>query len=614
MNKQQWLILSNIFYNTLKPINLFKDSKMEINSIKEIMNIHNYIKVFILVIIAIISGCRSADPCPENPAIGNIGSIINTKLDDRLPIIVNDTLFFTATREDINPGEQIYKSYLSKRLISQPIMDISLPLQNYPNTGSPSFYYDEYGYNELYFASVAPGDRRGNRDIFKSVFRNGKWATPLAVKELNTEHYESHPFVSKDGSVIVFSSDRPGGYGQTDLYMSKRLPDGSWSVPKNLGESVNTPFEEISPMIDPIGNLYFASKGYQQKSGYDIIKAYKMGDFWDNPLILPFPINTEFDETGPAVWQDKLILSSNRRGGCGGYDIYFFENCGPVFIEGKIDKTNSPVSLAGVFEIVSKSGEILETHLVNADGSFQFPLTPFSDYTLRYVNDCLPDIEIAQPVIVPCSDTSTVKMILNLPLPPEMDIFYLEQKNLPFFVTGYYLPNTTENLEALRLKFSYNLIGNHDSTRYIERPGKEYDEYARAVDRVMKDAENFILKKSKYLQGKCLSAKAMMKIKVNGFADPRPIGKASKYDGIEINDSEFGIQVSRGTAMDNDLLSLLRAYYTAKELQNRLIKYDDFFSVRKKIRWEVSGKGVDTREALSNDLRRRVSLEVGIEE
>ena len=575
----------------------------------------NYILLCLFVSLLIfLAGCKSADPCPENPAIGNIGSVINTKMDDRLPIVVNDTLFFTSTREDIHPGEQIFKSLLSKNEMGYPAIETALPLQNYPNTGSPTFFFDEYGYKELYFASTAPGDKIGNRDIYKSDFINGKWTSPKPVKELNTQHYESHPFISKDGKIIIFSSDRPGGFGQTDLYYSKRNPDGSWGAAQNLGENINTPYEEISPMIDPAGNLYFSSKGYRERAGYDIIKAYKNNELWERPFIFPFPINTEFDETGPAVWHGKLILSSKRRGGCGGYDIYAFDNCGPVIMEGNIENNSAPVSLKGRFEILLPNGDIVETQPVNENGSFRFPLSPFETYTLRYVNDCIPDAELLQDVEVPCSDTSVVKLVLNLPMPAEMNVFFLEKKNVPFFVTGYYLPNTSENLDALRLKFSYNLIGNNDSTRYIERPGKDYDEYARVVDSTLKEAEEFILKKAKYLLGDCLSSEAKLKIKVNGYADPRPLPKSSKYDGVEIDDLDFNVQVSRGKIMDNRLLSILRAYYTAKELQKRLQKNDDFNDIRDRVVWEVSGRGIDKQESLPNQFRRCVSLELGIEE
>ncbi len=582
------------------------------------MNKNNAMKILIVTLLSALVfslfGCKSVDPCPENPAIGNIGSVINTERDDRLPSIVNDTMFFTSLREDISDEEQIYKSLLKKDEMDWPLLDTSLPLLDYPKTGSPSFHYDDNAVKEIFFASAAPGDERGNRQIFSAVYNDGKWSTPIEIDEINTESYESHPSISRDGTTLVFSSDRPGGFGQTDLYVSRRNNDGTWSEPQNLGEKINTPMAEISPLIDPDGNLYYASKGYRRRTGYDIVKARPEGDLWANPEVFPFPVNTEFDETGPAVWRDMMIISSDRRGGCGGYDIYWFDNCGPVFLEGKIEREDSPVSMEGRIEVLNESGSTAESYPVDENGGFRFTLIPYEDYSLRYVNECMPDINITQQLTAPCSDSSTVKMILNIPAPAELNVFYLEKKNVPFFVTGYYLPNTSENLEALRLKFSYNLIGKSDSTKYIEKPGPEYDNYAKVVDRVMKDAERFILKKIDYLIGGCLSEGTELNINVTGFADPRPISKSGKYDGVEIDDPDFDLRISRGAQMNNELLSTLRAYFTAKELQSRIRKYDEYSSVRNLINWSVSGSGVDEREALSNDLKRRVSIEAGIDE
>lgn len=115
------------------------------------------------------------------------------------------------------------------------------------------------GNENLYFNSQRGGP--GTNDIYVSKYLNGKYSKPEKLPEpINTPYREFDAYVSLDESLMIFSSDKPGGYGRSDLYISLKKNDGSWSEPWNLGESVNSEFSEYGATITPDGKyLFFTS-------------------------------------------------------------------------------------------------------------------------------------------------------------------------------------------------------------------------------------------------------------------------------------------------------------------------------------------------------------------
>lgn len=569
----------------------------------------------VLIVFLSMYSCKTPSPCPDVPNYGNAGEKLNTGNDDYLPVVDGDVLYFTSVREEKNNTERIYRSEFDGQEFDAPELDTELPLNYYPNSISPSFTIDKVsGKKEVYFAANSP-DGRANKDIYSSKFDGKKWDVPKLVNTwISTEYYESHPAISPDGSFLIFSSDRPGGYGETDLYISWRDNDHGWSEPKNLGKGINTEYEEISPCIAQDGALYFSSKGYGKASGYDIIKAeaIKKGS-WQQGKAMPYPINTVFDEQGPAIFEDMVLLSSNREGGCGAYDIYAFDLCGPVFLVGNVKNEHIEIPVDGEIRLFDENEELVEEVSVDNDNSyFKIPIRHNREYVLKYSNDCMPDFEFEQEFFAPCSDSSAVKLVVNFGYGNELNLFTFEQYKVPFFVSGYYMPNTRENLEALKLKFAYNFLGSADSTKYIERPGTKYDQYTDKVDQAIGDAGEFILSKFAYFKGSCTEGGEKLVIKIHGFADPRILSETAKYDGPTLDDPKIGLRVRRGQTMTNELLSTLRAYFTAKLFQNMLDKYEAYQEFKDRVKWEVDGSGIDDRKDINNELKRRVNISVGL--
>lgn len=136
-----------------------------------------------------------------------------------------------------------------------------------------------------------------NSDIYASTFDGTKWSPAVKLnKNINTKYWESHGFVSKDGNLLVFASDKPGGFGGLDLYISRK-ENGDWGVPVNLGTEINTPFNEDRPFLINDGKtLYFSSQGHSNIGGFDIFKADSQSNgLWSTPVNIGYPLNTPDD-------------------------------------------------------------------------------------------------------------------------------------------------------------------------------------------------------------------------------------------------------------------------------------------------------------------------------
>ncbi|MFQ3575852.1 MAG: OmpA family protein, partial [Cytophagales bacterium] len=152
--------------------------------------------------------------------------------------------------------------------------------------------------------------------------------TPYRMhSNINSPYWEPSCSVTPDEKTLYFSSNRPGGFGGRDIYVTQKIAGDEWTEPMNLGPEINTAYDEDAPFIHPDGKtLFFSSRGHQSMGGFDLFKSVL--DFktkkWSNPENLGYPINTADDDVF-YVWSpdgSKAYFSSIREEGFGDKDIY----------------------------------------------------------------------------------------------------------------------------------------------------------------------------------------------------------------------------------------------------------------------------------------------------
>lgn len=207
--------------------------------------------------------------------------------------------------------------------------------------------------------------------------------------------YDTHPYLSPDGNIMYFVSDRRGGVGGNDLYYSKKAGN-TWTSPVNLGRTINTEFNEIQPYISDDGKtIYFASEGRGGMGGYDLYKAEGQETTWTEPVNLGRDLNSSYDDTG-LLWLEKDSLgfvTTNRPGGKGKDDIFLVRripNASPeaieITVQGRVRdlKTKQSIPFATVTLYLTAGNTItpLDTFKTDQTGSYKFVLERGNDYKL----------------------------------------------------------------------------------------------------------------------------------------------------------------------------------------------------------------------------------------
>jgi hypothetical protein len=171
-------------------------------------------------------------------------------------------------------------------------------------------------------------------DVYESLQDNGAWQLPTAFGNHINSPYEIEPSAcySPDNNTIIFSSNRYGGFGGFDLFITRKDDAGNWSEAVNLGPIVNTPYNEDAPFISALGDkLYFSSQGHKNMGGYDVFVVNFNSDLkFDEPANLGAPINSVADDIFFVINANgsTAYYSTEREDGLGMQDIYKvnFEN------------------------------------------------------------------------------------------------------------------------------------------------------------------------------------------------------------------------------------------------------------------------------------------------
>jgi len=254
----------------------------------------------------------------------------------------------------------------------------------------------------LYFTGCNLAKGLGGCDIYVSYFKDSAWTAPLNLgAPINSAAWESLPSISSNGKVLIFASDRAGGFGGRDLWLSRQLPDGKWSAPRNLGKQINSAGDEQAPFLHPDGaTLYFMSNGHPGMGGFDLyLSRLDSTGNWKTPQNLGYPINTRANEgalsvslDGSSAWFSSDAEDTRNAEGIklGRSDIFSFvlpEMNRPkvvTFARGKVFDALSKSPLAAELEVIELSSKrVFYKSRANADGSFLICLPIGQNYALN---------------------------------------------------------------------------------------------------------------------------------------------------------------------------------------------------------------------------------------
>ncbi len=247
---------------------------------------------------------------------------INSDADDFAPFFlpITNTLFFTSERSSgWSSGQKIYVSEswgAPEQLDGEP--------NDATHSGAAALTFD--GQYLIFAAFQHDVSSHGRTDLYSATRSGSEWTNVQNLgASVNSAAWDSQPWISPDGQWLFFASDRPGGYGGTDIYIVRRNPDGSWGTAQNAGPTINSPYDEMSPSLAPDNQtFYFASNRPGGSGGFDIYTAQFHDGKFDNVHRVEIGINSPADELFFVALPNSNVayFASNRPGGSGGYDLY----------------------------------------------------------------------------------------------------------------------------------------------------------------------------------------------------------------------------------------------------------------------------------------------------
>lgn len=332
------------------------------------------------------------------PPVGvftSMGDNINSDLEDYAPTIdiEQNTLVFTSKRHMTFQGanEDLFYSLKDDDgnwRKSQPFSTMN----SVYNEGSP--YISPDGKTLLFSRCKSP-DGFGNCDLYISKLDpNHLWSKPENLgKNINGPDWDSHPTLSHSGDTLFFASNRPGGFGETDLYFSVKDKKGRWQPAENIGPTLNSSRSELSPFYHPFYPiLYFSSNGQDVNFGnFDIFKSTNSGGNWSDPYnigpLINGPGNEYYfaiDAASKNLYYARSLDNDNKN-----LDLYSYplpmegQPLATTTFSGKLSDSLTDKAFKGIVSIVDlETGIEVAPRFMRSDGSFDFSLINDKKYLL----------------------------------------------------------------------------------------------------------------------------------------------------------------------------------------------------------------------------------------
>lgn len=350
-----------------------------------------------------IEMCNNAKILIQNPlniSYENLGKRVNSKGKEYLPLITPEEnfLIFSTRRQgttgriydlegyftaDIYAAKYKYGKWSKSRSIGAP--------NSYGNEQTAGISED--GKSVLYYVNNPAS--KNNLQLAKKSRSSFRKAVKIESKNVNQNSSEQvSSTISNNGDYIIFSSNKSGGSGEQDLYISKKLPNGEWAEAINMGKTINTPYDENYPYLKDNGmTLYFSSTGHNSMGGYDLFKStFDLAEKeWSKPINLGYPLNTPDDNLNITFSENNKFayIATNRKDSEGDLDIYRvnFKDVSPSYTTIKgylLDADSNTINTPLTIEIFNKStDELYGIYQVNeTKGNFIMILPP-STYEIQ---------------------------------------------------------------------------------------------------------------------------------------------------------------------------------------------------------------------------------------
>lgn len=324
----------------------------------------------------------------------NLGDSINTKDPEYLPSLTIDQQTLVFTRNIANRNEDIFISHLRPDGKWGLAEDVGPPISTPQyNEGAQKISQDG---NILVYTVCNSPEGMGSCDIYYALKKTGGgWSAPKNIgPPVNSPYWDTQPCLSPDNKDLYFVSNRPGGYGGSDIYVSHLQPDGRWGTPENLGPNVNTSGDESGPFIHADNQtLFFASNGWPGLGGMDLFYTRKQPDgSWGKPVNLGYPINTIDHDGSIFVAADgkTAYFASDRSDSRGQLDLYTFglyPEARPIrtlYVKGYVYDAKTQQRLPAAIDLVDlASAKTITRIYADQNGDYLVALPVGKDYAFN---------------------------------------------------------------------------------------------------------------------------------------------------------------------------------------------------------------------------------------
>jgi outer membrane protein OmpA-like peptidoglycan-associated protein/tetratricopeptide (TPR) repeat protein len=337
---------------------------------------------------------------------------VNTEESEFSPYIVGNEMYFASSRRNTGMIKRrygwdnsyyldVYRGFIEGNEVRNPSRvgeGLKTPYHEGPvfitKDGKTMFITR----NNYYKKKLKKGsDNEVNLKIFYRTLEGEKWSDWKEFPYNSDDYSCGHPTLTDDGKTMYFVSDMPGGLGMTDIWKST-YENGNWTKPENMGQVINSEGRELFPMLFENEVLFFASDGKVGLGGLDIFYAVPGTDAFFEPQNLGYPINSSYDDFGVFMKDMKSgYFSSNRPGGKGKDDIYFFVSEKPLlnFAVNLIvrDKKSREVVPNAEVTLTDENGKVIEKSKSDEKGDVKFSLIPGKNYKILVNKSSYKDLE-----------------------------------------------------------------------------------------------------------------------------------------------------------------------------------------------------------------------------